>query len=113
LPVPVGVIFAWRIPCFHCMDLFRNLGIPKIFGHQSVRLLQRYSALKLLGFIQPLILELKSMHCFYFFSHSDSNLEKEKETVGEDDKAVLLEGGLSKSPSTKLRNLSTKTNLIR
>ncbi|GJM93817.1 hypothetical protein PR202_ga10406 [Eleusine coracana subsp. coracana] len=44
-------------------------------------------------------------------AHSDSNLEKE--TVGEDDKAVLLEGGMSKSPSTKLRNMSTKTNLIR
>ncbi|OEL34880.1 Protein REDUCED WALL ACETYLATION 4 [Dichanthelium oligosanthes] len=43
--------------------------------------------------------------------HSDSNLEKE--TVREDDKAVLLEGGLSKSPSTKLRTMSTKTNLIR
>ncbi|CAL4962490.1 unnamed protein product [Urochloa decumbens] len=43
--------------------------------------------------------------------HTDSNLEKE--TVREDDKAVLLEGGLSKSPSTKLRNISTKTNLIR
>jgi hypothetical protein len=31
----------------------------------------------------------------------------------EDDKAVLLEGGQSKSPSTKLRNMSTKANLIR
>ncbi|KAL6842602.1 hypothetical protein ACP4OV_027446 [Aristida adscensionis] len=43
--------------------------------------------------------------------HADSNLEKE--TGREDDKAVLLEGGLSKSPSTKLRNMSTKANLLR
>jgi hypothetical protein len=43
--------------------------------------------------------------------HSDSNLENG--TVKEDDKTVLLEGGLSKSPSTKFRINSTKANLIR
>uniref|UniRef100_A0A0D9V381 Cas1p 10 TM acyl transferase domain-containing protein n=1 Tax=Leersia perrieri TaxID=77586 RepID=A0A0D9V381_9ORYZ len=43
--------------------------------------------------------------------HSDSNLENG--TVKEDDKTILLEGGLSKSPSTKLRINSTKANLIR
>lgn len=48
---------------------------------------------------------------FCFYSHSDSNLENG--TVKEDDKTVLLEGGLSKSPSTKFRINSTKANLIR
>lgn len=48
---------------------------------------------------------------FFFYSHSDSNLEDG--TVKEDDKTVLLEGGLSKSPSTKFRINSTKANLIR
>ncbi|XP_062180762.1 protein REDUCED WALL ACETYLATION 3-like isoform X1 [Phragmites australis] len=43
--------------------------------------------------------------------HSDANLDNE--TIKEDDKVVLLEGGQSKSPSTKFRNMSTKANLIR
>lgn len=47
-------------------------------------------------------------------SHSDNNLvELERETIKEDDRAVLLEGGLAKSPSVKLSIYSVKTNLIR
>ncbi|KAI3466801.1 hypothetical protein Pfo_023464 [Paulownia fortunei] len=47
-------------------------------------------------------------------SHSDNNLaELENETIKEDDRAVLLEGGLTKSASTKLSSPSIKTNLIR
>ncbi|CAI9773263.1 unnamed protein product [Fraxinus pennsylvanica] len=46
--------------------------------------------------------------------HSDNNLsELENETIKEDDKAVLLEGGLAKSASAKLSTPSVKTNLIR
>ncbi|KAL8460853.1 hypothetical protein ACS0TY_032381 [Phlomoides rotata] len=46
--------------------------------------------------------------------HSDYNLvELESETIKEDDRAVLMEGGLTKSSSTKLSNPSIKTNLIR
>ncbi|GJM89865.1 hypothetical protein PR202_ga06089 [Eleusine coracana subsp. coracana] len=44
-------------------------------------------------------------------THSDANLDNG--TIKEDDQAVLLEGGQSKSPSTKLRNMSAKANLIR
>ncbi|KAM7524956.1 hypothetical protein LguiA_014858 [Lonicera macranthoides] len=45
--------------------------------------------------------------------HSDNNLaELENETVKEDDRAVLLEGGLTKSASAKYTS-SIKTNLIR
>ncbi|XP_022898811.1 protein REDUCED WALL ACETYLATION 3-like isoform X1 [Olea europaea var. sylvestris] len=47
-------------------------------------------------------------------SHSDSNLvEMENGTIKEEDQAVLLEGGLTKSASTKLSTPSIKTNLIR
>lgn len=47
-------------------------------------------------------------------SHSDTNLvELEKETIKEDDRAVLLEGGLSRSASARLHSSSIKTNLIR
>ncbi|CDP06313.1 unnamed protein product [Coffea canephora] len=46
--------------------------------------------------------------------HSDNNLvEMESQTIKEDDRAVLLEGGLTKSPSVKLSSSSIKTNLIR
>ncbi|ESR62875.1 hypothetical protein CICLE_v10014824mg [Citrus x clementina] len=46
--------------------------------------------------------------------HSDTNLvELEKETIKEDDRAVLLEGGLSRSASARLHSSSIKTNLIR
>ncbi|PIN23602.1 O-acetyltransferase [Handroanthus impetiginosus] len=46
--------------------------------------------------------------------HSDNNLvELENESIKEDDRAVLLEGGLAKSASTKLSSPSIKTNLIR
>nr|GLL28962.1 protein REDUCED WALL ACETYLATION 3-like [Ipomoea trifida] len=46
--------------------------------------------------------------------HSDSNLaELENEKIKEEDRAVLLEGGLSKSASTKLPSSSIKTNIIR
>lgn len=47
-------------------------------------------------------------------SHSDTNLvELEKETIKEDDRAVLLEGGLARSASVRLHSSSIKTNLIR
>ncbi|KAL6544910.1 Protein REDUCED WALL ACETYLATION 3 [Orobanche minor] len=47
-------------------------------------------------------------------SHSDNNLaELDREKIKEDDPAVLLEGGLTKSASAKLPSPSVKTNLIR
>lgn len=50
---------------------------------------------------------------FLWSSHSDNNLaELENETVKEDDRAVLLEGGLTKSASAKYTS-TIKTNLIR
>ncbi|ONI10919.1 hypothetical protein PRUPE_4G075500 [Prunus persica] len=46
--------------------------------------------------------------------HSDTNLvELGEETIKEDDRAVLLEGGLSRSASTKFNSSSIKINLIR
>ncbi|KAL3522652.1 hypothetical protein ACH5RR_015486 [Cinchona calisaya] len=46
--------------------------------------------------------------------HSDNNLvEMENATIKEDDRAVLLEGGLTKSASVKLSTSSIKTNIIR
>ncbi|KAG6696026.1 hypothetical protein I3843_09G124300 [Carya illinoinensis] len=46
--------------------------------------------------------------------HSDINLvELGKETIKEDDRAVLLEGGLTRSASAKLHSSSMKMNLIR
>ncbi|XP_008797506.1 protein REDUCED WALL ACETYLATION 3 [Phoenix dactylifera] len=46
--------------------------------------------------------------------HSDVNLvELGNETVKEDDRAVLLEGGLSKSSSAKFQNASVRANLFR
>ncbi|KAG1334912.1 hypothetical protein COCNU_03G010310 [Cocos nucifera] len=46
--------------------------------------------------------------------HSDVNLEElGNVTVKEDDRAVLLEGGLSKSASAKFQNSSVRANLIR
>ncbi|XP_050371692.1 protein REDUCED WALL ACETYLATION 1-like [Argentina anserina] len=47
-------------------------------------------------------------------SHSDSNLvELEEKTIKEDDRAVLLEGGLSRSASVKFNSSSIKLNLMR
>ncbi|KAJ6803281.1 protein REDUCED WALL ACETYLATION 3-like [Iris pallida] len=47
-------------------------------------------------------------------SHSDTNLvELGNGTVKEDDRAVLLEGGLSKSASAKIQSGSVRVNLIR
>ena len=47
-------------------------------------------------------------------SHSDNNLvELGSETIKEDDRAILLEGGLTKSASTKFNSSSIKVNLIR
>lgn len=47
-------------------------------------------------------------------SHSDNNLvELGNEMIKEDDRAVLLEGGLTKSASTKFNTSSIKANLIR
>ncbi|PNT12341.1 hypothetical protein POPTR_011G079400v4 [Populus trichocarpa] len=46
--------------------------------------------------------------------HSDNNLlDLEKETIKEDDRAVLLEGGLPRSASAKFHSSATKMNLIR
>ncbi|KAJ9135905.1 hypothetical protein P3X46_033030 [Hevea brasiliensis] len=46
--------------------------------------------------------------------HSDNNLtELEKETIKEDDRAVLLEGGLTRTASAKFYSSSIKLNLIR
>ncbi|KAG6419306.1 hypothetical protein SASPL_121522 [Salvia splendens] len=46
--------------------------------------------------------------------HSDYNLATlESQIVKEDDRAVLIEGGITKSSSTKLSTPSIKTNLIR
>ncbi|KAD3337821.1 hypothetical protein E3N88_33342 [Mikania micrantha] len=46
--------------------------------------------------------------------HSDNSLvELETEAIKEDDRAVLLEGGLTKSASTRQPTVSIKTNLIR
>ncbi|KAI3410329.1 Cas1_AcylT domain-containing protein, partial [Psidium guajava] len=46
--------------------------------------------------------------------HSDNNLvELGNGTIKEDDRAVLLEGGLAKSASAKFHSSSIKTNLIR
>ncbi|KAJ9153218.1 hypothetical protein P3X46_026682 [Hevea brasiliensis] len=46
--------------------------------------------------------------------HSDNNLvELEKETIKEDDRAVLLEGGLTRTASVKFHSSSIKMNLIR
>lgn len=52
---------------------------------------------------------------FWGFSHSDINLvELEKETIKDEDRAALLEGGgLTRSASTKSHSISVKTNLIR
>ena len=47
-------------------------------------------------------------------SHSDNNLvELGSETIKEDDRAILLEGGLTKSASAKFNSSSIKVNLIR
>lgn len=74
----------------------------------------------LLGFIPVLVAWLYSEWLEYkkwlFPSkvHSDSNLvELENATIQEEDRAVLLEGGLSKSPSTKVSSSSIKTNMVR
>ncbi|KAJ6965815.1 hypothetical protein NC652_003635 [Populus alba x Populus x berolinensis] len=46
--------------------------------------------------------------------HSDNNLlDLEKETIKEDDRAVLLEGGLPRSASAKFHSSAIKMNLIR
>lgn len=46
--------------------------------------------------------------------HSDNNLvELGNETIKEDDRAVLLEGGLTKSASARFHSISIRTNLLR
>ncbi|XP_015066651.1 protein REDUCED WALL ACETYLATION 3-like isoform X2 [Solanum pennellii] len=74
----------------------------------------------LLGFIPVLVAWLYSEWLEYkkwlFPSkvHSDNNLvELENATIKEEDRAVLLEGGLSKSASTKVSSSSIKTNIVR
>lgn len=50
----------------------------------------------------------------FCFSHSDGNLvELGKETTKEEDRAILLEGGLTKSASAKFHSSTIKVNLIR
>ncbi|MCD7451656.1 Protein REDUCED WALL ACETYLATION 4 [Datura stramonium] len=74
----------------------------------------------LLGYIPVLIawiyaewLEYKKW-LYPFKVHSDNNLaELEISTTKEEERAVLLEGGLSKSASVKLSNSSIKTNIIK
>lgn len=47
-------------------------------------------------------------------SHADNNLDAlESEAIKEDERAVLMEGGLTKSASTKSSIPSIKTNIIR
>lgn len=47
-------------------------------------------------------------------SHSDINLvELGKETIKEDDRAVLLDGSLTRSASAKFHSSTIKLNLIR
>lgn len=47
-------------------------------------------------------------------SHSDNNLvELETKTKEEDEQAILLEGGVTKSASSKLPATSVKANLVR
>ncbi|XP_009621383.1 protein REDUCED WALL ACETYLATION 3 isoform X1 [Nicotiana tabacum] len=75
----------------------------------------------LLGFIPVLVAWLYSEWLEYKkwlfpskVSHSDNNLvELENATIKEEDRAVLLEGGLSNSASTKLSSSSIKTNIVR
>lgn len=56
-----------------------------------------------------------SLSLIPFGSHSDRNLESlENANNKEEDKAVLLEGGASKSPSAKSRQIgNVKTSLVR
>ncbi|KAL1560414.1 Protein REDUCED WALL ACETYLATION 1, variant 2 [Salvia divinorum] len=59
-------------------------------------------------------LEYKKSFPFPKVSHSDYNLVTlESQIIKEDDRAVLMEGGITKSSSTKLSTPSIKTNLIR
>ena len=46
-------------------------------------------------------------------SHSDNNLLELGNEAKDDDRAVLLEGGLSKTASQKSASLSIKSSLIR
>ncbi|XP_043700877.1 protein REDUCED WALL ACETYLATION 4-like [Telopea speciosissima] len=46
--------------------------------------------------------------------HSDVNLvELDKETIKDDDRAILLEGGLTRSASARVQNSSVKANIVR
>ncbi|XP_057948474.1 protein REDUCED WALL ACETYLATION 3-like [Malania oleifera] len=74
----------------------------------------------LLGFIQIFVAWLYSEFLEYKKSpsplkvHSDNNLvELGNETVKDEDQAILLEGGLTKSASAKFHSSSVRTNLIR
>ncbi|KAK4361296.1 hypothetical protein RND71_020248 [Anisodus tanguticus] len=60
------------------------------------------------------ILESTGAVPFSCCSHSDNNLvELENATIKEEDRVVLLEGGLSKSASTKSSSSSIRTNIVR
>ncbi|XP_038723932.1 protein REDUCED WALL ACETYLATION 3-like isoform X1 [Tripterygium wilfordii] len=60
------------------------------------------------------LLEYKKTSSPPKISHSDSNLANlEKDTIEENDQAILLEGGLTKSASAKFHASSIITNLIR
>lgn len=64
-------------------------------------------------------LNAKQIYLMLYFSvmdhsHSDNNLvELGSETIKEDDRAVLLEGGLTKSASAKFNSSAVKANIIR
>ncbi|CAM8921604.1 unnamed protein product [Rhodiola kirilowii] len=74
----------------------------------------------LLGFIPVLVAWIYSEYLEYKKTssptkvHSDSNLvELANEATKDEDRAVLLEGGLAKSASAKFSSPSVKTNMIR
>ncbi|EHA8588831.1 hypothetical protein COCNU_scaffold006797G000040 [Cocos nucifera] len=161
-----GFIFAWLFPCVHCMDIFRNIGLQKIFlSYESNYSRDLFLFLHILLIIASAMTSLKKHHDKSAFSgksilylnrhqteewkgwmqvsfllgffpvfiawiyseildyrkyssptkvHSDVNLvELGNETIKEDDRAVLLEGGLSKSSSAKFQNASVRANLFR
>ncbi|KAL0305532.1 UNVERIFIED_CONTAM: protein REDUCED WALL ACETYLATION 3 [Sesamum radiatum] len=90
----------------HCMSMISSLMTPQVSF--------------LLGVIPVIVAWIYAEWLEYKKSsslskvHSDNNLvELESETIKEDDRAALMEGGLTKTSSMKLPNPSIKTNLIR
>lgn len=51
---------------------------------------------------------------FFYYSHSDNNLVELGDVAEkDDDKADLLEGGLTRSTSVRFHNSSIRTNIVR